>query len=41
MNKNYRSRNVKRAIATVIAGVALTLATTAAPALASYQSWAG
>jgi len=40
MTKIRGTRNLKRA-STFVAGVGLTLLATAAPALASYQSWAG
>ena len=41
MNKPRSTRNLKRTLSTLIVSVGLTLATTAAPALATYNSWAG
>ena len=41
MTKSHSTRNVRRAVSTVIASVVLILAATASPALASYNSWAG
>ncbi len=41
MNKTRGTRNLKRTLSTLIVSVGLTPVATAAPALASYSSWAG